>query len=110
MNAAHAWKKSSDAKKPYGEWFTAESVAISAMNPKLLEGKPGTGIIVNGLMARIGMTGLQMETYLSNLLAHALVAFGGYFLLGGWKLFTEHSAATVAPEADPADRKIQRLA
>jgi len=63
-----------------------------------------TGIIVNGLMARIGMTGLQMETYLSNLLAHALVAFGGYFLFGGWKLFTEHSAATVAPESgDPAD-------
>ena len=63
-----------------------------------------TGIIVNGLMARIGMTGLQMETYVSNLLAHALVAFGGYFLFGGWKLFTEHSAATVAPEsADAAD-------
>jgi len=61
-----------------------------------------TGIIVNGLMARIGMTGLQMETYVSNLLAHALVAFGGYFLFGGWKLFTEHSAATVAPEADAA--------
>ena len=62
-----------------------------------------TGIIVNGLMARIGMTGLQAETYLSNLLAHA-VAFGGYFLLGGWKLFTEHSAATVAPQPDdPAD-------
>jgi Na+/H+ antiporter NhaD/arsenite permease-like protein len=58
-----------------------------------------TGIIVNGLMARIGMTGLELETYVSNLLAHALVAFGGYFLFGGVKLFTEHSAATVAPEA-----------
>jgi Na+/H+ antiporter NhaD/arsenite permease-like protein len=63
-----------------------------------------TGIIVNGLMARIGMTGLQFETYVSNLLAHALVAFGGYFLFGGVKLFTEHSAATVVAEsADPAD-------
>jgi Na+/H+ antiporter NhaD/arsenite permease-like protein len=59
-----------------------------------------TGIIVNGLMARIGMTGLQLETYVSNLLAHALVAFGGYFLLGGWKLFTEHSPATVTPESE----------
>ena len=57
-----------------------------------------TGIIVNGLMARIGMTGLQLETYVANLLAHALVAFGGYFLLGGVKLFTEHSPATVAAE------------
>src|SRR6185295_5112049 len=59
-----------------------------------------TGIIVNGLMARIGMTGLQVETYVSNLLAHALVAFGGYFLLGGWKLFTEHSPASVTPESE----------
>jgi di/tricarboxylate transporter len=58
-----------------------------------------TGIIVNGLMARIGMTGLQLETYVSNLLAHALVAFGGYFLFGGVKLFTEHGAATVTPDA-----------
>jgi di/tricarboxylate transporter len=59
-----------------------------------------TGIIVNGLMARIGMTGLQFETYVSNLLAHALVAFGGYFLLGGVKLFAEHSSVTVAPNTD----------
>ena len=58
-----------------------------------------TGIIVNGLMTRIGMTGLQLETYTSNLLAHALVAFGGYFLLGGVKLFTEHSSATIAPDS-----------
>jgi Na+/H+ antiporter NhaD/arsenite permease-like protein len=68
-----------------------------------------TGIIVNGLMARIGMTGLQVETYVSNLLAHALVAFGGYFLFGGVKLFTEHSAATVVAEsADPADGAFER--
>lgn len=63
-----------------------------------------TGIIVNGLMARIGMTGLALESYLSNLLAHALVAFGGYFLFGGLKLFAEHGTATAAvPAGDPAD-------
>jgi len=64
-----------------------------------------TGIIVSGLMARIGMTGLATETYLSNLLAHAFVAFGGYFLLGGWRLFAEHgkSVAAAAPTSDPAD-------
>jgi Na+/H+ antiporter NhaD/arsenite permease-like protein len=66
-----------------------------------------TGIIVNGLMARIGMTGLALETYVSNLLAHALVAFGGYFLFGGWKLFAEHSSRTVSAadassDPDPA--------
>ncbi len=46
-----------------------------------------TGIIVNGLMARTGMAGFEMPTYLYNLGAHAIVAFGGYFLLGGLKLF-----------------------
>jgi len=58
-----------------------------------------TGIIVNGLMARAGMPGLAVETYVSNLFAHTLVAFGGYFLFGGWKLFREKSTETVDPEA-----------
>ena len=46
-----------------------------------------TGIIAANLMARIGMAGVEWTTYRNNLLAHAIVAFGGYFLLGGWKLF-----------------------
>jgi Na+/H+ antiporter NhaD/arsenite permease-like protein len=46
-----------------------------------------TGIIVNGLMNRINMGGYETQTYLANLLAHAAVAFGGYFLFGGLKLF-----------------------
>src|SRR5262245_14974939 len=68
-----------------------------------------TGIIVSGLMARIGMTGLATETYLSNLFAHAFVAFGGYFLLGGWRLFAEHgkSVAAAAPTSDPADEDFE---
>src|SRR5215210_7169222 len=51
-----------------------------------------TGIIVDGLMARIGMPGYEGRTYIYNLLAHALVAFGGYFLFGGWKLFSRQPA------------------
>jgi Na+/H+ antiporter NhaD/arsenite permease-like protein len=63
-----------------------------------------TGIIVNGLMARIGMTGLALETYLSNLLAHAFVAFAGYFLFGGLRLFADHKTIVAAPdEGTPAD-------
>jgi di/tricarboxylate transporter len=46
-----------------------------------------TGLIVNPLMAEIGLPGHELWTYLTNLLAHAMVAFGGYLLLGGWKLF-----------------------
>ena len=46
-----------------------------------------TGIIVTGLMNKIGLGGYEWRTYLLNLTAHAIVAFGGYFLFGGWRLF-----------------------
>jgi Na+/H+ antiporter NhaD/arsenite permease-like protein len=51
-----------------------------------------TGIIVNGLMARNGMIGHEVPTYLYNLGAHAAVAFGGYVLFGGLKLFARGQA------------------
>jgi di/tricarboxylate transporter len=47
-----------------------------------------TGIIVTGLMNKIGLPGMELRTYVANLLAHAFVAFAGYFLFGGWRLFT----------------------
>jgi Na+/H+ antiporter NhaD/arsenite permease-like protein len=47
-----------------------------------------TGIIINGLLARIGITGVAWPTYLNVLLAHTAVAFAGYFLFGGLKLFS----------------------
>jgi di/tricarboxylate transporter len=46
-----------------------------------------TGIIVNGLMAKHQMPGLEAQAYLYNLGAHALLAFSGYFLFGGLRLF-----------------------
>jgi Na+/H+ antiporter NhaD/arsenite permease-like protein len=57
-----------------------------------------TGIIVNGIMARIGMAGLEWPTYYSNALAHSLIAFTGFFVLGGWKLFRPGHRA-LAPKA-----------
>jgi Na+/H+ antiporter NhaD/arsenite permease-like protein len=55
-----------------------------------------TGIIVNGIMARNGLPGLELQTYLYNLLAHALVAFAGYALFGGLKLFTTTATPAAA--------------
>jgi Na+/H+ antiporter NhaD/arsenite permease-like protein len=46
-----------------------------------------TGIIVNGLMARNGLPGFELHSFLYNLLAHALVAFAGYAMFGGLTLF-----------------------
>jgi di/tricarboxylate transporter len=64
-----------------------------------------TGIIVNSLMARHGMPGLEWQTYTYNLLAHAAVAFGGYALFGGLKLFKAGSAEA---EVDVADDRFER--
>jgi Na+/H+ antiporter NhaD/arsenite permease-like protein len=58
-----------------------------------------TGIIVNGLMTRIGMSGFTLQIYLANLLAHAAVAFGGYFAFGGLKLFASSGAAPAHVDA-----------
>jgi di/tricarboxylate transporter len=74
----------------------AQSGALSPFAP--------TGLIVNPLMAEIGLDGVEFWTYWTNLAAHAFVAFAGYFLLGGWKLFsTRYVGDTVA------DREAQRL-
>jgi Na+/H+ antiporter NhaD/arsenite permease-like protein len=80
----------------------ANSGALSPFAP--------TGIIVNGIMARNGMPGYELPTYLYNLLAHAFVAFSGYALFGGLKLFREGStppasaAATAVPPDGHSDR------
>src|SRR5262245_4869850 len=58
-----------------------------------------TGIIVSGLMTRIGMPGHELQTYLSNLIAHATVAFGGDFLVGGLKPCSGRADAAAAAAA-----------
>ena len=67
---------------------------------------PG-GIVANGVMERIGLAGLEWQTYGYNVLAHATVAFGGFLLLGGLKLFRRgpgvDAAETVARE--PFERR-----
>ena len=57
----------------------AQSGALSPFAP--------TGIIVNGLMERIGLAGFEWRTYWTNLAAHAVLSFAGYLALGGWRLF-----------------------
>jgi Na+/H+ antiporter NhaD/arsenite permease-like protein len=65
-----------------------------------------TGIIVNGLMAKIGLVGYEWRSYWTNLVAHAFVAFGGYFAFGGLKLFRSSSLVTI--EQDPKDIAFER--
>ena len=50
-----------------------------------------TGIVAHGVMRRIGLGGVEWETFAYNALAHTIVGFAGFFLLGGWRLFTQPS-------------------
>jgi Na+/H+ antiporter NhaD/arsenite permease-like protein len=57
-----------------------------------------TGIIVTGLMNRIGLGGHEVWSWLFNMLAHAVVAFGGYLIFGGGKLLIRADRVEMAAE------------
>ena len=49
-------------------------------------------------MADIGLGGNELQTYLNNMMAHMVIAFAAYFLLGGWRLLGRHyHGALVVP-------------
>ena len=50
-----------------------------------------TGVIVNGIMDRIGLQGVEFATYSNNLLAHMAVTFVAYLVFGGAALFRKGS-------------------
>jgi Na+/H+ antiporter NhaD/arsenite permease-like protein len=85
--------------------FLMSIMAGNGANAGALSPFAPTGIIVSGLMVRNGLPGYEWKTYLYNLLAHTVVAFGGYFLFGGWKLFGDGSVRLTpdAPAADEAE-------
>lgn len=63
-----------------------------------------TGVIVNGIMARIGLGGAEWATYTNNFLAHLVVTFTAYLLFGGWKLFSRQQRQTAAAEVVAVER------
>jgi Na+/H+ antiporter NhaD/arsenite permease-like protein len=64
-----------------------------------------TGVVANSVMARMGFPGLEWQTFYNNILGHTLVAFGGYLLLGGVRLFrnAKGSAAVEQPPNQPME-------
>ncbi len=66
-----------------------------------------TGIIVNNLMAKMGLGGREWQTYVFNLLACVATAIIGYFVFGGWRLFhrtfVEPSALPLESESPDGD-------
>jgi di/tricarboxylate transporter len=57
-----------------------------------------TGIIVAGLMERIGLPGYELWTWLYNFSAHVIVAFGAYFVFGGLKLLARSDRVETSSE------------
>jgi di/tricarboxylate transporter len=61
-----------------------------------------TGVVAHGVMERIGLGGVEWTTFAYNAFAHTLVGFGGFFLLGGLKLFRRGAASANAADVEPA--------
>lgn len=57
-----------------------------------------TGVVANGVMERMGFPDLEWITFRNNILGHTFVAFGGYLLLGGLRLFRRGETSAVAAE------------
>jgi di/tricarboxylate transporter len=72
----------------------AQSAALSPFAP--------TGIIVNGVMDRIGLGGYEWRWYWTNLVVHAVIAFSAYLLFGGWRLFSRVYEGPAAVDATSA--------
>jgi di/tricarboxylate transporter len=54
-----------------------------------------TGIIVNQIVAKIGLPDARWVIYANNFVAHTAVAFCGYLLLGGWALLRRPARTAV---------------
>jgi di/tricarboxylate transporter len=69
-----------------------------------------TGVVAHGVMARIGLGGVEWQTFLYNALAHALVGFGGFLIFGGWKLFrrVENADATASRPREDGPGRMER--
>lgn len=66
------------------------------------------GIIANGLMSRMGLGGVEWKTFGYTALAHGIVGFGGFFVLGGWQLFKRrdpHAIRAAAPAIEALDAR-----
>lgn len=62
-----------------------------------------TGVIVNGVMARIGLPDVEWQTYANNLLAHLAITVIAYVVFGGWRLFRRSDSSTDGAEVVDAE-------
>ena len=66
-----------------------------------------TGIVADGVMARIGLAGVEWQTFAYNALAHTIVGVTGFLVLGGWRLLKrgETTVRVEDPDAGPMESR-----
>ncbi len=89
--------------------FLMTVVVCTGANSGALSPFAPTGVIANGLLARINITGQEWPTYFNNLIAEGFVGLAGYFIFGGYKLFSKGSKSSEHPVDDYLTAKEEPL-
>ncbi len=77
--------------------FLMAVMVCSGANAGALSPFAPTGIIANGLMAGIGLEGVQWRNYFNALVAQSFVGLAGFFIFGGTRLLLSRGAAAAQP-------------
>ena len=67
--------------------FLMTIVVVTGANAGGLSPFAPTGVIANGLLARIGIEGQEFSTFFNSFVAQTFVGLTGYLVLGGYRLF-----------------------
>lgn len=89
--------------------FLMTIMVANAANAGAYSPMAPTGLVANELMAQAGLPGLAWQTYWNTFIAQTVVAFAGYALFGGWKLFRSGRTAAAEPAPIPRLGRAQRL-
>ena len=76
----------------------------SGANASSLSPLAPSGLIVSGLMEKIGLPGMELKTWGLSLAAQAFVAFAGYLLFGGLRLLRAPGAGGAEVDRTPLER------
>ncbi len=68
--------------------FLIAIVVCCGANAGALSPIAPTGVIANGILERIGISGQAWPVFFNNFVAESFVGLAGYLLLGGYKLFS----------------------
>ena len=67
-----------------------------------------TGVVANGLLARIGIEGQEFSTFVNSFIAQVFIGTTGYLLLGGYRLLRGGKASASDDEIEGAAMPIEQ--